>query len=308
MDCNTNLTNIGNGDCKLNIGRIRRMMFTSLRKEDQTYNYITKADAATLAAWQTLINKYSFDTDKLEKVVPTPTLYEVVAEQTDSSAHDSDGYYEKIKDGDITITATLKSVHPGVIRAFKDLEKTTLGVYLIDDDGRIGGKESGINLYPVPIIGLDVQNFMLKGEDISMSTFKFRIKNPEDMNYLYLVELATGDALSESDIYSLIDGTCVVTSPAVTGGVFTLTDDRYGEAIEGLATSGSTEYLYWKFYDNADPSTLIPLAADTSITESTTTPGQYTVNEAALFTTGHVYTLKLEAPGYDIPEATVTVP
>jgi hypothetical protein len=58
----------------------------------------------------------------------------------------------------------------------------------------------------------------------------------------------------------------------------------------------------------ATDGTVVSLAADTSLTESSTVAGRYTVNEAALLTAGTVYNLQISISPFDIAEATVTVP
>ena len=125
------------------------------------------------------------------------------------------------------------------------------------------------------------------------------------MNTLISVLIADGDYTSNDDFYSLIDATGVITSPAVTGCVITLTDDRYSEAITGLAT-GASAYLDWVFYDDAAPTVAIPLAAAGSISEGA--DGVYTINEAAILTTGHTYQLENTSDKYDVPQMEVVCP
>jgi len=303
--CYPVLPNLGTGSCKLVMGEIKRILFVSQKKEDGTANYITQAAAAAIANWQTLFNKFNFSSDVLEKVVPTDLIFGFAVEQGDPETYDEGGDYEKLRDGDYNISFNFNSKVPDYIKKMKEMEDSSVGVYLLDDKNQVWGKKDGVNLYPVAIRNIAVQNFNVKTrETISQESVMMRVESSTDMNSLYGVEVADGDYNSDTDFYSLIDCTGTVTTPAVTGCVAAIVDDRYGEAVTGLAGTG--DYLLWNFYDAVAPTVAIPLAAAGSIAESP--DGTYTINEAALLTTGHTYLLKVTHPRYDIDSMTVVVP
>jgi len=289
------------------MGEIKRVMFTSYLKEDGTANKILKTDAAAKANWQTLFNKFNFSSDKLEKVVPTCLVYEFKSEQADPEAFDQGGYYEKLRDGDYNFSFMIYGRVPDYIERLKDMENNTIATYLVDADSRVWGTETSASdtyLSPIRIKNVAVQNFNMKSRETPPSCLvTMRIEVPAHINNLVSVTVADGDVGLDTDFYSLIDATGTITSPAVTGCVATIVDDAEGDAVIGLAGTG--DYVYWNFYDNVAPTVAIPLAADGSISASSNV---YTINEAALLTTLHVYLLKVSHPMYDIDSMTVTIP
>src|SRR3989338_4230118 len=98
-NCNTNLTNAGGSSCPPAIEEVKRIGFTSVKKEDGTKNSMTKTNAALLATWTALFNKYNFRTDVLEKVVVTPIIFDVKAEQGDGSVFERAGFSKNMADG-----------------------------------------------------------------------------------------------------------------------------------------------------------------------------------------------------------------
>lgn len=298
--CNSALTNLGSGDCKLNMSEVRRILFTSKLKEDGTQNYISLSNAATLANWQTLFDKYNFSTSILEKVVPTCWIYKFVTEQTDPQSYNEDGAYVKLRDGDMNCSFELNMEVPEYVGALKALENNTLSVYLIDADSRVWGRKDGVNLYPVEIQALQVPNFQIKSAAApSIEVVRFGFKSPTDLNALTGVEITDGDVASDSDFYSLIDCDVTISSPAATGCVAVIDTSRYDEAVHGIT------YGAFSFVDIAT-SVAKGLASGSSLVESPN--GTYTINEAALLTAGHSYYLKISWSRYDIEVGTVTVP
>ena len=302
--CNTALSNLGSGDCKLNMSEMRRIVFVSKNKESGALNYIAQADAATLTNWQTLFDKYAFSSSVLEKAVPTTWLWKLLNEQGDPVTYDEDGDYVKLRDGDYTVSFELHEEVPEYVGALKEMEENTLCVYLYDVAAsglaRVWGIKDGTDLYPFEITGLQVPNFNLKtSEAISSELIKFRVKFPKKMNALTSVEILLSDLTDDTDFYSLVDAAQVISTPAVTGCITVIDTDRYDEAVTGIA------YTAFDFIDAADDSS-VTLAAAGSVTESPN--GTYTINEAALLTTGHTYSLQISHSGYDIAVADVVVP
>lgn len=306
VNCNEALVNIGNDDCKIDFKVIKRIGFTSTKKEDGSYNTITAATAATKAGWQALFNKYNFVSDILEKVVVTPVIYEFADNQTEPEVFDVDGYYEELKDGTYSISFKLNSVVGDILRRMRLNKDKRQSVYFFDAADGVIARKSGTSLIPIEILSTSIQNLRFKTiSAISQEMISMRVKFPEQMNELTRVQIADMDYSDDDDFFSLTDVETVISSPAVTGCVATLTTTRDSTAVTGLAT-GATDYLNWKFYDAVAPTVAISLSAAGDITE--TSDGVYTINKAALLTTAHVYSLKVSASGYDIEIGTVTVP
>lgn len=298
--CQSNLPNLGKGDCKLSMTTVRRFLFTSKYKEDGTENRILKTDAITLANWQTLFDKPAFSTSKLEKVVPSPWMQLPVFTPSDPEVYDEDGNYQKIKDGNKDVTAELQGVVPALVGAFKGMEQQTISIYMLDDESQVWGEDDGLYIKPLEITGLNVDDFNPRSyNDISREVVRFRFKYPNKLNSLIEAVIASSNAEDDNDFYSLIDSDQVITSPAITGCQTVIDTDRYAEAVTGIT------YTAFNFVDQADSSSTT-LAGAGSLTESP--DGTYVVNEAALLTTGHTYDLQITFSGYDIATQEVVVP
>jgi hypothetical protein len=300
--CNDALLNTGGGICELKMSEIKRLLFVARYKEDGSKNTISQSNAALLAQWQTLFNKKGFASDVLTKVVPSPVVYGLKSEQGDQKVFDENGYFQKLADGDYNIPFMMYNVDPVVIKSLKALEKLVISVYLVDADTRVWGVRNSTNLDPFEVLNIAVGNPGLASlERPSDENITFRLKDPSQLLDMMSVQLATGDVMSDSDFYGMIDGTATVTSPATTGCVLKVdTDAAWGaDAITGIA------YNKINFYDNTAPTVAIPVA----IGEWAESPaGTYTVTKTGIFTTAHVYLAKFTHDKYDIDAATVTVP
>lgn len=297
--CSNPLSNPGNY-CDVAIDEIRRVLFVNKYKDDGTLNYISQADAAAIANWQTLFDKADFSSSIMEKVVPSHLVWGLTTEQEDNVVDDNNGYLIKLADGNYTINYEHILLEPYCISQYKALEEQTLSVYFVDADDKVWGKKSGVNLYPLDILGFQISNFSPKTrEQASKSMVRFRLKTPTDMNILTSVTIADGDVTSDDDFYSLIDADVAISAPAVTGCVVVIDTAQGDVAVTGITYSGFT------FVDQADGST-VTLAGAGSLNE--TPNGTYTVNEAALLTTAHTYDLQITFSGYNISVGEVVVP
>ena len=298
--CKIPLSNIGNGDCPLQMDEIRRVLLVTKRKENNTLNSVSVTNAASLSAWQTLFNKPDFSSSLFEKVVPSPYLYKFVSEQGDPTVYDEDGDYEKLRDGNYDIMAELHKVRPEIIKQLKTFEDNEICAYLVDKGNRVWGRKDGSTLYPIELVGFNVQNFMLKtAESTSIQTLRARIKFPEQMNDLYSVVIASADVTDDNDFYSLIDASQTITLPATTGCKTVIATDRYSEVVTDITYTG------FVFRNVATGVASVVSGAD-KLTE--TPDGTYVINQTALLTSGQVYDLEVFFAGYNIAVGTVTVP
>lgn len=298
--CAYNLPNPGNVNCPVVIGEIKRFLFVSYKDASGAENKISVSDAAAIANWQTLFDKYNFSSDKLTKVVPSTLIFEAAPEQGDPEVFDTAGYYKKTKEGDYNWNFMLNDVDPYYVKQMKLMERNNLAVFMVDTNNKVWGKKSGTDLYPIRLQNINVRNFNPPAyQSISQEQVTFRLYDPEDMNDLYGVTVADGDVYDDGDFYSLVNATGTVSSPAVTGCQVVIATDAESVAVTGIVYGEIT------FRDQADSSTAT-LAASGSLTESP--DGTYVINEAALLTTGHTYTLEISHSGYDITCGDVVVP
>jgi len=303
MGCDSNLPNPGSGDCPLVMSEIRRFMFVAQIKEDGTENYISQADAAAIANWQTLFDKPAFGSDFLEKVVPTNIIFGAMSEQDEAAEYNEGGFYKKLADGTYFIKYKMIDVVAQYLKEFKVLENRSIAVYLADNDSRIWGKDDGTDLYPLKIGNIKVPDFQLQTREApSMVEISFTIENPDDMNDLISVTVADGNVHSDSDFYSLIDATGTVSSPAITGCQVIAITDRHGDPITGIVWGDVA------FRDQATPFTAYTLASTDKWDTTDQDQGIYIADETALLTAGKTYTLELAHDGYDITCGDVVVP
>ena len=314
--CNTGtsyLPNVGVFNQNYQFEKVRRLGFQLIYKEDGTKNKITPASGdVTLTTLQGLFNKHYYDTDVKEKLVVLPKVYQYKPTPEDPTVYDNnDGYRKKTKEGDLNATFIIEEPHPYIVKQVKAMENLTMGVYLFDDESRVGGYVDDTDIYPIQC---EIEVKPWKNADYEdpgklMATIRF--SDSRDMNYFdyACVVDSSGDPVSVNDdtsYYSLTNCKLTVSSPAVTGCTVLIENLR----LSTLGNSvGITGLVYTDFqFRNSTTGALTTLAAAGSITESTTTDGQYTINEAALLTSGVTYYLELIADQYDAVRASVVVP
>lgn len=304
--CDTALSNLGKAGCPLQIKVPKRLGFTLTKNSTGAYNEIALTDAVQLSKWQELMNKFNFASDVTEKVVFTPVFSEFTNEQSEPEAFDVDGVYEVTKDGNITFSFKLTKVNAYLIKQLKSLVGKNVSGYILDVANQVSGRKVGANLRPFEFVFVNPQNLNIPVSGTpSQEMVTMRLKYPEHMNDLWSVIIADADYSSDDDFYSLENVSTVISAPAVTGCVATLTLDSTSGPAVGLE-SGTTDYTKWNFYDAVAPTVAIPLSAAADITE--TTDGVYTINKSALLTTAHTYSLKVTIDGYDVEVGTVVVP
>lgn len=303
--CNSPLPNIGSR-CRFSTAEIHQLIFASIYDDSGALNKISLANAVTLANWKAKFDVYNFSATPLAKFVPTGRLHLIQPDQQEAITVDEGGYIEQLADGRYDISARWNNPSPYQVKKIKELQTKGIAIYMVDADGRIMGKTDGTDLYPLPLQMFSSSNYNFKSyETQAHIDLMMSLANSRDINDLWGVELSSGNPNSVNDFYSLLDCTATVSTPAVTGCVVDIKLSETSEAVSGLAAG--TSYTKWKFVKVSD-GTVVSLAADTSLTESTTVPGRYTVNEAALLTSGAAYMLQISISPFDIAEATVTVP
>lgn len=288
----------------------RRFIFCLTHKTDGTENYITLADAVTLANWQTLFNTYNFASDPAIKFICSPMVFGVTPEQAESKAFDENNYFRKLADGDYDVSAMLYDVCPSTIAALKDLENYNVSVYMVTTETQVQGRSDGTNLIPIKIQNTDVQDYKITSSDgVSQVVMKFRLKTANEMNSLVAVTIASADVTSDVDFFSLRDVTGTVDTPAVTGCNVILALDDLNPSDPSTAiylTDSLIAFGDITFTDQADDSD-VTLADGDSLSYDSATK-KHTINEAALLTAGHTYTLKVSESGYDVTCGDVVVP
>lgn len=299
--------------CKdFDISRIRRHFLTRRTDANGTKKSIAYTDAVAIANWQTLFDTYNFDTDPTDKVVPLVKNYNFVQTNENEIVFSEDTYKKTIFKGDETIVMQFNSISPEYVAVLDGYSDIDLAAYLSDENGSMfGWSQDGVNVYPFSIEDWKVGNFNFPGETISIEAASYQFADTNELKYIVKVEVLDTDSVKVNMsqklgdvIYSLQDAVIVVSSPALTGCVFTFktVEPITADAIDitGVAYGDIT------FVDQADD-TQVTLASADKLTYNSAT-GEYTVNEAALLTTGHTYDLEIRDSPWDAPVQDVAAP
>lgn len=303
--CNSNLPNLGTGDCPFDFDEIKAFGFFSVRKEDGSLNSMTTTNVALIAQHQTLFDKYNFSSDKLEKEVITPIIYGAIPEQEDAEMYSEAGFEVKTADGVYTIKFKIENANPDLIKQYKKLEKLDVGVFMYDEQARVAYRKSGTTAFPLRV-RVAVKDFQPKSREIPpFSEVTLTLRKSEDMNeldYSQVVDASgnNSDIYLESDFFSLNNATNTISDEAVTGGTLTIVTDRFGEAVTGVVFGEVVFKL------NEAPFTIVTLAGAGSIDE--VSDGVYDVDEAALLVSGKTYEPQISHSGYDIVSGVLLVP
>lgn len=279
---------------------IKRLVFCLTTDDSGAANVISLSDAAVLANWQTQFNKYAHLADSSDKFVVSPVVRQFAKADVEPTYWEVEDYKVKMLNGYADITVNVLDPAPYIIANLKAFESESLSVFLVDENSLAIGIKSGTDLKPIPIKdgSFSVNFYSPRGYDAgSTNSITFRLSAGTDLNSLVGVQIATGDVYDDTAFYSLRDVSATIASPAVTGCTFAPTVDDIDPSAPATSIP-VTGILYSEitFVDQADDS-VISLDAAGSLSY---TGGVYTVNEAALLTSGHTYTVKVSHPKYDV--------
>jgi len=297
----SNLTNIG-----IDLGFIHdsigRMIICLTTDDSGTTNKISLSNAAAIANWQTQFNQYAFLSDASDKYVPTPILREVVKEEGEATFWEVEDYKRKMRNADVDISASLLDPSPYILKNLAEYEDETISAWFITTDtipkaiGILDGTD--LKPFPIKVNSFSVPNYSPGGyEEGSRNVFTFRLNSGADLNSIVSVAIADADVTDDTDFFSLRTSSATISSPALTGCVFTPTVDDVDPTAPATDIN-ITGIVFGEvvFRDRANDST-VSLADANSISYSS---GAYTVNEAGLLTTGHTYDIETSHSGYDV--------
>lgn len=291
-----------------NPGRTVRLIFTQTLNDSGTTNQITLADAAAKANWLAKFDIPEFETNEDEKFIATCLVYEFTQEESEAINWEVEDYVQEMVPAPVDNVYSLINVSPYMVKNMETWKSSNISVYKVTDTNYAEGMLNGTYLKPYPIQpgSFRVQNYKGRGyQEGSKTLVRYRLLAGTDMNETVGVSIADANYADDTQFFSLINATGVITTPAVTGCVATITCDDVNPAAPSTAIAVSgIAYTEITFRDQADDST-VTLAASGSISQ---VGAVLTINEAALLTTGHTYTLEIRKSQYNIVCGDVVVP
>lgn len=197
------LTSIPIEDCLESIGQVQKIVFQRLRKADGTKNTFVaaSADPALLASWTPLLSA----TDGT-KAVQSPFIsgpeFEPGAARKYGGGNATLGGIEIVIGREPTaVTAMILRNKQTTIKALKEYMCEEVGVYLIDEYGRIIADSDGlatvVNYYPIPVRGLFIGDKKIGGlEEPDSNALEFNFL-PNWSDNLHVITPTDFDALND---------------------------------------------------------------------------------------------------------------
>ena len=152
--------------CPETFGQIQKVAFVRLYKTDGTKNmFVSASDIKLKASWTPLLMAADDTKVIISPYIQAPTA-EAGAARTFGGGNDTLGGIEEIIGREATpFTGVIRKAPQIVIKALKDLQCESIGVYLFDENGAIGaiaGTTEG-DYFPIPIRSFFVGDKTLGG-------------------------------------------------------------------------------------------------------------------------------------------------
>ena len=169
------ISDIPNADCPEDVGQVQKLIFQRQFSATGVRNTVTPANAALKATWDGLLA--AADNTKVQ-VTPF-----IMNPETEPGTAITDGDGNAVVGGVPIVTGREQTrfsyefvqVKQSVIKALKQLEGETLGVWLIDEFGRIWGDSddgaSPTQLYPIPLRSVFFGDKSLGGLEVADRNF-----------------------------------------------------------------------------------------------------------------------------------------
>ena len=152
--------------CPETFGQIQKVAFVRMYKTDGTKNmFVSASDIKLKASWTPLLMAADDTKVIISPYIQAPTA-EAGAARTFGGGNDTLGGIEEIIGREATpFTGVIRKAPQIVIKALKDLQCESIGVYLFDENGAIGaiaGTTEG-DYFPIPIRSFFVGDKTLGG-------------------------------------------------------------------------------------------------------------------------------------------------
>lgn len=277
-ECNEPVKNLGTVNCIDKFGRIWRITFVPIYKEDGSENYID----ATATLNKAYFDALQYHTDTNSRYYPMPVDLKNVEMAKGEAVYEEfdDGSKEFVRFGQWSFKALLRNIAPAYIGKINSKKCGKIGVLLISDTYNIGGYEKTKGrLYPLQLADSTL-NAMLQFKtgntnEGGMLAFEF-INTILDEKFSWI----PASALVSFDLNtqwtgkkdSHIEQVGTGTTTAFTVDIYT----DFGTATRKIPVEGlvAADLVLYNVTDSAS-------VTISTCTESTTVPGRYTITFTA---------------------------
>lgn len=272
------LGNMGTPGCTPVAQETRRLILTRYFKDNGDIPAIVTADTIDAAFWNEHIQRYD-NTGALvaadERWYITPDLENAEDVRADPVFQEfNSGAKAFVREGVRSMSYLIPNGTPELLAQILKFKCEEMGVWLVDmKDQVIGNGSVSGELRPIRIAKNSFHAMLVKatgGNTVQGIMITFDLHRLE---YDHDLKLITADdmAVIPSELNPLIDVLGVISSVTTTGFVLTATA-RYGSFLGRLAIEGlvKADFVLTELSPTPGAITI------TSVTESTTTPGQYT--------------------------------
>jgi hypothetical protein len=291
----------------------RRILITPTYNGSAALNSINKSSLVAgqlpIAVLQARYNIWWHSTDPASKFAATPQISEFAVTDVDPQESTSEWYKAVMQLGERDASFIINDPSPNTMKQLALLSAAgQISFYIITGDDYLLCKYDGTYLVPLQIQdgSLKVTPYKLRSHtEHSKNMMSFRLNESDSMNSLVGVKITGGVVTSDLDHFSLIDATCVPSAPGT--GAVTLTITRTNSnPLNPTVAEPVTGILFSEV-----------VAHGTDVTDDETpaleanwveTAGVYVWTEAAVFTSGKTYQVKISHPRVEVAAVTFVIP
>lgn len=279
--CDVSLQNTGSPSCSPVFGVTKQFILVPLIANDGTYNKIDPAGTLDLAWITALINQ----ADDSKRFYPTGALKNVAGERADPLYETFDDQSKEfIRPGVRTVTALILKKGPELLALLNSNRCSEFGIYIIDANGSVFGKTANDDgyLYPIQIEASTFYSKLVFTNDSAvqklMLSFEWENNQRDEDLRMILASSITGVNLAA--VKGLMNVYVTVVSCGQTSSVVKVFA-KFGNIVtnypvEGLVVADFVSSVTGATSKMRNTTTGADITL-TTVTESTTVPGQYTL-------------------------------
>ena len=301
--CGVSLLNTGRPNCIPIFGVTKQLILVPMIADDGSENSIDPTDTLNNAYFTDLINQ----ADDSKRWYPSGALKNVTGERADPIMESfEDGSKVFIRQGVRTFTGMILKGGPVLLNQLNSNRCSTFGVFMIDTDGSIYGKvknDDGL-LYPIEVQAASFNGKLVFTTDTTiekiMLMFEWGVDERDEDLRMIQANSITGINLSA--VGGLIDVYYKSVSASTTELVVDIFNNYgnfvTGSPIEGLVVAdfiSSDSLTTSKVYNITDTADI----TISSVSESTTVAGRYTLNMGAGIVASDVLQVLIKKNGLD---------